>query len=66
MRRLRAQGYEPTGSRCSTKRIQYLEQNLASLNVTLDAADVQRLNQALPIGAASGTRYPATGMKGLA
>lgn len=48
-----------------TKRIQYLEQNLAALSVTMDAADVQRLNQALPIGAASGARYPVAGMKGL-
>lgn len=48
-----------------TKRIHYLEQNLAALNLTLDAADVERLNQALPIGAASGARYPVAGMKGL-
>lgn len=48
-----------------TKHIHYLEQNLAALNVTMSTADVQRLNQALPIGAASGARYPVAGMKGL-
>ena len=48
-----------------TRHIQYLEQNLTALNVTMDAADIQRLNQALPIGAASGARYPAAGMKGI-
>lgn len=48
-----------------TRHIHYLEQNLAALNVAMDAADVQRLNQALPVGAASGARYPEAGMKGL-
>lgn len=48
-----------------TKRIPYLGQNVGALNVAMDIADVQRLNQALPIGAASGARYPAAGMKDL-
>ena len=48
-----------------TRHIHYLEQNLTALNVAMDAADVQRLNQALPVGAASGARYPEAGMKGL-
>ena len=49
-----------------TKRISYLEQNLNALNVTLDASEMQRLNMALPIGAASGARYPEAGLKCLA
>jgi aryl-alcohol dehydrogenase-like predicted oxidoreductase len=45
-----------------TKRRRYLEDNLAALDVDLSAADLARIDEVLPPGAASGTRYPATTM----
>ncbi|MCD7100390.1 aldo/keto reductase [Stenotrophomonas sp. MMGLT7] len=41
-----------------TKRIRYLEENLGALDVTLDAADLARIDAVFPSGAAAGTRYP--------
>jgi aryl-alcohol dehydrogenase-like predicted oxidoreductase len=48
-----------------TKRIKYLEENVAAVSLTLSTDDLARLNQALPLGAAAGDRYPRAGMKGL-
>jgi aryl-alcohol dehydrogenase-like predicted oxidoreductase len=48
-----------------TKRRTYLEQNLGALALSLDAAEQRRLDQALPPGAASGSRYPAAAMAAL-
>ena len=48
-----------------TKRVAYLEQNVGALSVQLDAADLERLNRAMPPGAAFGARYPEAGMQGL-
>ena len=45
-----------------TKRRTYLEDNLGALDVTLSAEDLSRIGEALPPGAAEGTRYAATGM----
>jgi aryl-alcohol dehydrogenase-like predicted oxidoreductase len=45
-----------------TKRRRYLEDNLAALNVELSSTDLARIDEVLPPGAASGTRYPATTM----
>ena len=42
-----------------TKRRAYLEDNLGALDVELDAADLTRIDDVLPPGAAIGTRYPA-------
>jgi aryl-alcohol dehydrogenase-like predicted oxidoreductase len=41
-----------------TKRRKYLEENAAALNVTLDEAELQRIEAAFPAGAAAGERYP--------
>jgi aryl-alcohol dehydrogenase-like predicted oxidoreductase len=41
-----------------TKRRTYLEQNVASVELELDASDLQRLDEAAPVGAAAGDRYP--------
>ncbi len=41
-----------------TKRIAYLEENLAALDVALDPADLEFLDARLPRGAARGDRYP--------
>jgi len=45
-----------------TKRRTYLDENLGALNVHLDAADLERLDQIAPRGAGSGERYSAAGM----
>jgi aryl-alcohol dehydrogenase-like predicted oxidoreductase len=48
-----------------TKRRQYLEENIAALNVTLTAADHAALDALMPRGAVSGDRYSAAGMRAL-
>jgi len=45
-----------------TKRRERLEENLGALEVKLDHDDLRRIGEALPIGAASGTRYPQAAM----
>jgi aryl-alcohol dehydrogenase-like predicted oxidoreductase len=44
-----------------TKRVSYLEENLAAADVELSAEDVQRIAEAVP--AAAGDRYDADGMR---
>jgi aryl-alcohol dehydrogenase-like predicted oxidoreductase len=46
-----------------TKRVTYLEQNLAALHVTLSASDLRRIDEIAPTGVAAGTRYPEQGMR---
>lgn len=41
-----------------TKRIKYLEENIASGTITLTKEDLQSINAVMPAGIASGTRYP--------
>jgi aryl-alcohol dehydrogenase-like predicted oxidoreductase len=41
-----------------TKRRTYLEENVAAVDVTLSQDDLRRLDEAAPIGAAAGDRYP--------
>ena len=48
-----------------TKRIDRLQENIGALQVRLDAADVARLSEAVPSGAAAGPRYPEAQMKGV-
>jgi aryl-alcohol dehydrogenase-like predicted oxidoreductase len=48
-----------------TKRIQYLEDNLGALNVTLTPGDLERIDAVLPPGAAAGDRYAPQGMAAL-
>src|SRR5262245_31644558 len=48
-----------------TKRIARLEENAGAGAVTLDAADLARIDAAMPPGAAAGTRYPEGQMKGV-
>jgi aryl-alcohol dehydrogenase-like predicted oxidoreductase len=40
-----------------TKRVRYLEENIASLDILLDAEDVAALEAAAPAGATAGARY---------
>ena len=48
-----------------TKRRKYLEDNLGALDVHLSADELARIDEALPPGAATGTRYAAPQMAGL-
>ncbi|MGY1754021.1 aldo/keto reductase [Blastococcus sp. SYSU D01042] len=41
-----------------TKRVSYLEENAAAVDVVLDDDDLRRLDEAAPRGAATGDRYP--------
>jgi aryl-alcohol dehydrogenase-like predicted oxidoreductase len=46
-----------------TKRRQYLEENVGAINVTLTRADLERIDEIAPKGAAAGDRYAAEAMK---
>ena len=48
-----------------TKQTARVDENLGALEVRLSPAEVAQLSAAFPKGAASGTRYPAGGMKGV-
>jgi aryl-alcohol dehydrogenase-like predicted oxidoreductase len=41
-----------------TKRVAYLEENAAAADIELTADDLHRLDEAAPVGAAQGDRYP--------
>jgi len=41
-----------------TKRVKYLEENVAAVDVKLSADELRHLDELLPLGAAAGTRYP--------
>ena len=42
-----------------TRRVRYLEENIAATRVTLTQAELAALDEAAPPGAAAGDRYPA-------
>lgn len=46
-----------------TKRIKYLEQNLAAANITFTQQELDRLESIIPIGTVTGNRYDAAGMR---
>jgi aryl-alcohol dehydrogenase-like predicted oxidoreductase len=46
-----------------TKRVRYLDENMAALDVKLTGEDLRRLDEILPPGAASGQRYHERGME---
>lgn len=41
-----------------TKHVKYLEENIAALDIELTSEDLSRLDNAAPVGKASGDRYP--------
>jgi aryl-alcohol dehydrogenase-like predicted oxidoreductase len=45
--------------------VKYLEENVAAAEIELTDDDFARLDEAFPVGAAQGERYPAEAMKGL-
>jgi aryl-alcohol dehydrogenase-like predicted oxidoreductase len=46
-----------------TKRVQYLEDNLGAVRVSLTPAEIADINRLFPIGVATGERYGAGGMR---
>ncbi|MEH7301601.1 aldo/keto reductase [Neobacillus drentensis] len=48
-----------------TKKRKYLEENVKAVDIKLTTEDLARINEAAPIGAAAGLRYPDASMKGL-
>jgi len=46
-----------------TRRRSHLDENVASLEITLSAEDLARLNEVAPKGVAAGERYPEGGMR---
>ena len=48
-----------------TKRKSRIDENVGALDVPLDRDDVQRISDAVPVGAGAGLRYPAPQMKGV-
>ncbi|HYX66963.1 MAG TPA: aldo/keto reductase [Burkholderiales bacterium] len=46
-----------------TKRKQRVDENLAALDVKLSPQEVERISEIAPVGAGSGLRYPAEGLK---
>jgi aryl-alcohol dehydrogenase-like predicted oxidoreductase len=46
-----------------TKRVKYLEQNAAAVEVELTPEDLDRIDEVFPVGAAAGQRYPEPMMK---
>lgn len=46
-----------------TKRVKYLEENVAASSVVLTKADLKELDKIAPVGAAAGDRYTAAAMK---
>jgi aryl-alcohol dehydrogenase-like predicted oxidoreductase len=46
-----------------TKRVKYVEENVAASEITLAEDDLAKLDEAFPVGAAQGERYPSAGMQ---
>ena len=46
-----------------TKRVKYLEENAAAVEIKLTDAELKRINDAAPLGFTKGTRYPEQAMK---
>ena len=48
-----------------TRNAERLAQNVAAASIRLSAIELRRLDEAVPVGAAAGDRYPAAAMSGL-
>jgi aryl-alcohol dehydrogenase-like predicted oxidoreductase len=48
-----------------TKKVSYLEENIAAADIVLTQADLAAIDAALPAGAASGERYAPEAMRAL-
>ena len=54
-----------TSSRSPAPSAAVLEENAGAADIPLNAADLARIGEAMPVGAAQGTRYPAPQMKAI-
>ncbi|WP_343556243.1 aldo/keto reductase [Sphingobacterium sp.] len=57
-----AKGHTPIPG---TKRVKYVEENIAATNITLTEADLNQLESIIPLGTETGARYDEAGMKGV-
>lgn len=57
-----AKGHTPIPG---TKRVKYVEQNIAAANISLTQEDLNRLERIIPLGTKTGARYDAESMKGV-
>ncbi|TWI18837.1 aldo/keto reductase [Sphingobacterium siyangense] len=57
-----AKGHTPIPG---TKRVKYVEENIASTYVSLTEEDLNRLESIIPLGTETGARYDEAGMKGV-
>lgn len=48
-----------------TKRVKYLEQNIAAANIQLSADELEKLEAIVPLGTVTGDRYDKAGMAGV-
>ncbi|MFA6046153.1 MAG: aldo/keto reductase, partial [Phycisphaerales bacterium] len=48
-----------------TKKLKYLEENIAAANLTLTADELKEIDKAFPVGLAAGTRYAERAMAAL-
>jgi aryl-alcohol dehydrogenase-like predicted oxidoreductase len=48
-----------------TKRVKYVEQNIAAADIQLSAAEVERLEAIIPLGTPTGERYDANSMQSI-
>jgi aryl-alcohol dehydrogenase-like predicted oxidoreductase len=48
-----------------TKRVKYIEENIAASNVTLSAEEMQDLENIVPLGVSTGARYDAASLAGI-
>jgi aryl-alcohol dehydrogenase-like predicted oxidoreductase len=48
-----------------TKRVRYLEENIAAANITLSAEEMAKLEEIVPLGTITGDRYNEAGMAGV-
>ncbi len=48
-----------------TKRVKYVEQNIAAASIVLTAADLERLESIVPLGTSTGARYDAANMQAI-
>ncbi|SOD82569.1 aldo/keto reductase [Spirosoma fluviale] len=55
-----AKGFVPIPG---TKRVSYLEQNIAATRISLTADELERLEAIIPLGTSTGDRYDAAGMQ---
>jgi aryl-alcohol dehydrogenase-like predicted oxidoreductase len=46
-----------------TKKVKYLEENVAATDIILSSKELQKINDAFPVNAAAGLRYPEAMMK---